>query len=473
MFVAVPVELKSLVAPIRELIEAVTKRVKACGGGGAVDYGAIEDEIAARTSALERSSHECVLRSLEVDAKRIEFRGERYARVGYGNGTYRTMAGSVQIKRALYRKCGCRNARVVDAISLRAGVIGNGWLPRTSRAMAHLHQQTTSREAQQTAKEMGRLPYSRASFERVPHEVGRLYLEHRAGIDDELSSELEIPKEARSVTVSLDRVSVPMEEPAKRPPGRPRKDAPKRPIVRQYRMAYCGTVTVHDGEANPLFTIRLGQMPDRDPEQLCSAMANEVYHFREKRPGLTLGLLTDGAPEMRNLLDTNFPESVFGKIHRGIDFWHVMEKLAPAAKIICKGNEVQANATRKRWRKQLRRSKNAARDILAELERSGCELVVVDSSQPVHEAITYLRNNGDRMNFAGALRKGLPIGSGNVEATCKTLVGLRMKRCGSRWKTDTGDHVIHLRALALSDRWDDAMSKLMATQRADVRRVAA
>ncbi len=91
----------------------------------------------------------------------------------------------------------------------------------------------------------------------------------------------------------------------------------------------------------------------------------------------------------------------------------------------------------------------------------------------MHDAITYLKNNAARMNYAGAIKKGLPIGSGNVQATCKTLVGLRMKRCGSRWHNDTGNHVLHLQALAISDRWSDAMAKLCAKQRTSIRSHAA
>ena len=238
-------------------------------------------------------------------------------------------------------------------------------------------------------------------------------------------------------------------------------------------MAYCGTVTLHDEQGRALHTIRYGQMPGLDPQTLCNAMANTAYHIFRKRPGLQLQLLADGAPEMWNLLESSLPETVFGKRHLLVDFRHLLEKLAPAARLLSGRCEDRARALLQRWRKALRKRKAAASEILAELRASGCERRWLDGAQPVHEAITYLSNHRDRMNYAGALAKGLPIGSGHVEATCKTLVALRMKLAGARWKTETGAHVLHLRALGLSDRWDAAMTKLAARNRIAVRPLAA
>src|SRR5258708_24130331 len=88
------------------------------------------------------------------------------------------MAGSVSVERSLYRKSGERGGqpggKVVDAVSLRAGVAGDGWLPHTARVMAHAMQQGTSREAEASARESGRLPYSRSRFEKVAHLVAAL-----------------------------------------------------------------------------------------------------------------------------------------------------------------------------------------------------------------------------------------------------------------------------------------------------------
>ncbi len=108
------------------------------------------------------------------------------------------------IARALYRRDSERNGKVVDAISLRTGAVDGGWL-EAARAMAFLVQQGTSREAEQTARQLGRLPYSRCSFERVAHLVGELYASEHADIADALIADYQVPRQARGVSVSLDR----------------------------------------------------------------------------------------------------------------------------------------------------------------------------------------------------------------------------------------------------------------------------
>jgi hypothetical protein len=462
----VPVELKHLVEPLQDLLRVVAEGVGVAAGGAAVDYAAIEREIAERTAAIERGAHEMLLARLDVNRARVEIRGDRYVQVGYGNGTYYTLSGPVQVPRALYRKLGVRNAKVVDAISLRTGAVGAGWLPQTAQAMAYLLQQGTSREAEQTAKQLGRLPYSRNSFERVSHELAEQFLPEQADIENELIEELAIPDQTRAVSLALDRTALPMEEPRKRPVGRPRKGAPKRPVSREWRMAYCATLTLHDAEGRALRTIRHACMPNGEADLMSEGMVADVHLLLQRRPDLQVVLLGDGSPENWNLL------GCIGVVAHTqvLDFWHLIEKLSAAASLIHGADRAKTLTTH--WRLRLRNSSSAARRILAELEASGCEHMQRDGEQPVHQAITYLRNNLHRMDYRAALDRGLPIGSGVAEATCKTLVGLRMKRSGSRWKESTANHILQLRALALSDRFDDALAKLFAQRRTTVRRAA-
>jgi hypothetical protein len=376
----------------------------------------------------------------------------------------------VEVKRTLYREVGKRSGKTVNPVSLRAGVVGLGWLPQTAQAMAYECQRGPSREAAAATEQHGRLPYSRTSFERVTHAVGEQYEANRSRIEEMLIAELSPPEGAHSVSVSLDRVSVPMEEPRKKPVGRPRKKAPKRPIERVFRMAYCGTVTVHDAEGEALLTLRYGRMPGRDADELCEAMADDVAALLSQRKHLEVMLLCDGAPEMWNLLRAHINEEAIGKpIHELVDFWHQQEKLEAAAKVI------EPNATAeitRRWRLRLLNASGAANDILSELCASGKERVTLNGEQPVHQAITYLTNHADHFDYADARRKGLPIGSGNVEATCKSLFEVRFKRSGSRWKDPTGAHVADLRALALSDRWNRGAELTLASLRATVIKIA-
>jgi hypothetical protein len=474
MMLEIPEELNGMVPALRGVVDAAMTQVERGRTGGSVDYATFEREMAEKVGEVERRAHDAALAALDVDLPKVLINKVVHTRVLRSETTFQGLAGPSRVLRSLYRPVGERNAPVVDLIALRAGAVEGEWLPATAREMAFQVQQRTSREAEASGRRLGRLPYSHASFERVAHAVGEAYVGEHQQIERSLIEAFKVPAEAHNASVSLDRVSVPMEEPSDRPIDPSADDAPKRPIDRVYRMAYCGTVTLHDGEGEPIYTIRYGTMPDGDPEALCLGMADDVAEILTKRPDLKIVLLCDGAKEMWNLLDAQFTTAPFDTkkyvVTRLIDFWHAVEKLTPAAKVMV--GDAEAKPLVARWKLLLRNSGKACATILAELTASGKEFVRVGESQPVHDAITYFTNNAGRMNYATARRQGLPIGSGAVEATCKSLFNLRMNRSGSRWKGRTGEHIVHLRALALSDRWDAAMDLAMKQPRVVVRAAA-
>lgn len=76
--------------------------------------------------------------------------------------------------------------------------------------------------------------------------------------------------------------------------------------------------------------------------------------------------------------------------------------------------------------------------------------------------LTYLRRNRSRMKYAQLHAQNLPIGSGIIEAACKTLVTQRMKRSAQRWTINGGQAILTFRALVQSDRFDAAWTLVVA-----------
>ena len=86
----------------------------------------------------------------------------------------------------------------------------------------------------------------------------------------------------------------------------------------------------------------------------------------------------------------------------------------------------------------------------------------------IGEVLGYFRHNRHRMRYAQTKAHHLPIGSGVVEAACKTLVTQRLKCSGMRWRPDGGQAISTLRALVQSERFDHAWNLLSDTYRQEV-----
>ena len=79
--------------------------------------------------------------------------------------------------------------------------------------------------------------------------------------------------------------------------------------------------------------------------------------------------------------------------------------------------------------------------------------------QPLPEAvqkeIDYFTNNKKRMRYADFRAQGLFVGSGVIEAGCKTLVGMRLKQSGMEWTVRGANAIIALRCCTHSHRIED------------------
>ena len=214
-------------------------------------------------------------------------------------------------------------------------------------------------------------------------------------------------------------------------------------------------------------------MPKGDAKSLVEGLTADVRILLHARPDLRVVQVCDGAAEMWNLLGATMTEADLKcAIVRLVDLWHLLEKLGKAARI--KYGADGATRVVEQWRVRLLNAPNAAARIAADIAAWGLAHVAVGDEHPVHEALTFLTNQGaaGRLDYASARRDGLPVGSGNVEATCKSLFQVRMKRAGARWHNESGEDIVMLRALALSDRWTEALKLSLNPLRQKVERAA-
>ena len=68
------------------------------------------------------------------------------------------------------------------------------------------------------------------------------------------------------------------------------------------------------------------------------------------------------------------------------------------------------------------------------------------------QEIAYFERNKDRMRYDAFRKRGLFVGSGVVEAGCRTVVGQRLKQSGMLWTVNGANSIIALRCSLLSNR---------------------
>jgi hypothetical protein len=372
------------------------------------------------------------------------------------------------VTRHLYRQEGIRNGPTIVPLDLRAGIVDAQYTPAAALGFARLAQAMPSREAEATCESLHVLPYSRSEHFRVGVEFGSRWDELREQHEPVLVKEMPLDDRATSVSFAVDRVSMLMAEPRAPTPEDTEKGV-KNPISVEPRMAYSAVWTLYDDAGKPLQAVRYAHVPTGGVEDMERCLSRDLDAVLGRMPNLRVVTLADGAPEMQGILDRVVGErEVVAKL---VDFWHTAEKLGDAIAAVRPYKKDLLSD----WKAALLERDDAIEEIFIVLRGWSMEFML----QPIeampkglYDALTYLDNNRDRMRYASVHAAGLPVGSGTVEATGKTIVEVRMKRSGSRWVEGEGgpQALLGLRALATSEpkRWGAATRHVLASYRVEV-----
>jgi hypothetical protein len=76
-------------------------------------------------------------------------------------------------------------------------------------------------------------------------------------------------------------------------------------------------------------------------------------------------------------------------------------------------------------------------------------------AQVLSNEADYFERNAERMRYPAFRRQGLFVGSGVVEAGCKTLIAARLKRSGMFWTVRGANAIIALRCCRISGKFED------------------
>ncbi len=412
----------------------------------------------------------------DVDAAEIEVDGREYRKVlDKEPKTYRSSSGPLPVARNLFRPKG--GGKSICPLELRAGIVGGFCTPVLARQVSFLMGQMPSKATAEVFGEFGIDGPSESTCDRLPKSLSAVWEEHREAWEDTLRPTETVAEESTLVVVSLDGVMVPDKESqrqakAEREAAKAKGSDKKQTGPAGYREVGCGTVSLYTpGEKGPqrLDTIRYGRAPEAKKKTLTEQLDAELCAIVETRPDLTLVALADGAQENWRY----FEGPQWEQATKIVDSGHACEHLRQALSAYCGKDSVRGRAQYERLRVILKDEQGGVDEVIATLrgyERKLSKKVSKTRRKALRKERRYFVNQRQRMDYAQYQKLGLPIGSGVVEAACKTLAAQRLKLSGMSWGNGK-QGILTIRSLQQSDRWDRGWSLLAAAFRHDVYQV--
>ena len=354
-----------------------------------------------------------------------------------------TVLGQVPFARARYQCEHCSQTRFPE--DERLDIVRTSYSPGVRRLMARAGSQTQFEQAAQDLLCYAGLALEAREIERVAEEVGRAV---EQWLGQEQSRWLEWatgrptpPKAIPKFYVSFDGTGVPVR--AKELAGRRGKQADGSSRTREAKLGCVFTQVGLDREGRP----------QREPDSTTYVGAiesSELFGWRIYAEAVRRGLeqaqelivLTDGARYNHTIARTHFPQAI-----HIVDLFHAFEHLNLMAQLLW-GPE---RKTPQLWRALLE-----AGEIRSLVRKAGKKLPpTAVGREAMRKALHYFEENAAQMRYAEFRKKQLFVGSGVVEAGCRTVIGQRLKQSGMRWSVRGANAIIALRCCLMSGRFED------------------
>lgn len=354
--------------------------------------------------------------------KAIVYAGQKHYQKYITIGRYLTLLGEIQVKRGIYQSN--QENRSICPLELKLKFINNYVSFAASEYICYSLASMTLSEFVKHCQKWALMKPSEGTVRRVLDYVGN-FLE-KTDFLNTIRSDESVPKEAVTLAMSIDATSVQI-----------RNDG--------WRQATAATVSTYNAEGDRLDTIYIGRMPESEKTKAKRMLEAEVEALMTKQKFKYIVCIADGARDLWLYFRRKYPDAIYV-----LDFFHVCEHVSKLSALLF-ANPSEAQTWYKKYRKILKEDPNGAAKLLrsARYRRS-----ITKKNSEIDSEIRYLQRNRTKMSYFEFRQKGLPIGSGVVEAACKNLIGARMKKSGMRWTIDGGQTVLTLRSLILSNRWE-------------------
>lgn len=362
--------------------------------------------------------------------------------IGYRTKAIISVVGDMKVNRAYYHCPACCKGIVPKDLQL--DIVGTQLTPGVRRMMARVGGKESFDEGRRDLEELAGIIVTAKEVERISEEIGE-------SIETDLR-QTSLPDNVVPLApishlyVSMDGTGVPMV--GRETEGRQGKSADGISRTREAKLGVVFTQTTLDKDGNPIrdehSTTYVGAI--ETSEEFGKRIYAEVV-----RRGLSraeqLAVLGDGAVWIWNEAEVQFPNAVMI-----VDFFHATEHLAALSKIMHE-SKIIADLWLDLQRVMLRHVDDGVEMVIEAMQRM--EPHNEATKEELRRTINYFEVNRMRMRYKEFRDRGFFIGSGVIEAGCKTVIGQRLKQSGMRWTVKGANAIISLRCCQKSDQWDD------------------